>query len=172
MNEHLNDLIRKAVEYQQALEHSKLQIEENRKTWNAETNPLIVNTFKTIAQNVPNLNWEIKRIDGMENLDILTLGFKNDSSGIVGQVEGVLKFFAKIGGKLIYSQVYNGDIYALIDYPHVEHHVERQSPKFVGKFQPAQITEDVILDHINEFLSEMLSWEEGTRKLIGFFNSK
>ena len=152
------------------MENSKVTIEDNRKVWNLETNDLILNTFKGMAQSVPNLNWEIRKVDAMENLDILMLGFKNESSGIVGQVQGVFKFFAKVSGKLIYSQVYNGEIYVLIDYPHVEHHVERQAPKFIGKFLPAQITEDLVLDHIYEFLDEMLAWESGTRKLIGFNN--
>jgi hypothetical protein len=170
LNPHFQDIVNKAIAYQNALESSKLSIEENRKVWNAQTNHLITEIFQVIAQNVPNLNWEVKKIDGMENLDILMLGFKNESSGIVGQVQGVFKFFSKISGKLIYSQVYNSEVYVLIDYPHVEHHVERQTPKFLGKFLPAQITHDIVLDHINEFLEEMLNWESGTRKLIGFFN--
>jgi hypothetical protein len=170
MNKHLEEIIEKAIAYQTALESSKKQIEENRKVWNAETNKLIVETFQCVTQKVPNINWEIKNVGAMENLDLLSLGFKSESSGIVGQVEGVFKFFAKIGGKLIYSQVYNGEIYVLIDYPHIEGHVERQSPKFLDKYEPSQISADIILDHINIFLEEMLSWESGTRKLIGFVN--
>jgi hypothetical protein len=170
MNNHFQDILNKAFEYEKALEISKVTIEENRKFWNAQTNQLILGTFKGVAQSVPNLDWEVRKVDAMENLDILMLGFKNESSGIVGQIQGVLKFFAKVSGKLIYSQVYNGEVYVLIDYPHVEHHVERQQPKFIGKFRPDEITVDLVLDHINEFLEEMLGWESGTRKLIGFFN--
>ena len=152
------------------METNKVTIEENRKLWNAETNNLILGTFQGVAKNVPNLNWEIRKVDAMENLDILMLGFKNESSGIVGQVQGVFKFFAKVSGKLMYSQVYNGEVYVLIDYPHVEHHVERQQPKFIGKFRPDEISVDLVLNHISDFLEEMLGWESGTRKLIGFFN--
>ena len=171
MNEHLQEIINKALVYQSTSENSKKQIDENRKIWNAGISELILNTFLDVANTAPQLNWEVKKIDSIENLDILSLGFKNESSGIVGQVSGVLKFFSKIGGRLIYSQVYNGDIYALIDYPHVENHVERLNPKFLGKFKPNQISSDLILDHISVFLDEMQDWESGTRKLIGFLNS-
>lgn len=170
MDKHLEEIISKAVDYQKAIEQNNVIIEDNRKTWNASTNGLIFETFLCVTQNVPNLNWELRRVEAMENLDIIVLGFKNESSGIVGQIQGVLKFFAKISGKLVYSQVYNGEVYVLIDYPYVENHVERQQPKFVGKFRPSDIDKDLILDHINEFLNEMLKWESGTRKLIGFSN--
>ena len=93
MNNHFQDILNKAFEYEKALETSKVTIEENRKLWNAETNNLILGTFQGVAKNVPNLNWEIRKVDAMENLDILMLGFKNESSGIVGQVQGVFKFF-------------------------------------------------------------------------------
>ena len=170
MSNHFQEILNKALEYEKALAKSKITIEENRKIWNQQTNDLILGTFKGVAQNLPNLNWEIRKVEAMENLDVLMLGFKNESSGIVGQFQGVFKFFAKVSGKLIYSQVYNGEVYALIDYPHVEHHVERQAPKFIGKFEPSEITQDLVLNHINEFLEEMLNWESGTRKLIGFNN--
>jgi len=171
MNSHLNEILEKALEYQKVLEDSKSSIEENRKEWNARTSKIIIETFQIVAQSAPALNWEIKKIEAMENLDVITLGFKSESSGIVGQVQGFFKFFAKVSGKLIYSQVYNGEIYALIDYPHVEHHVERQAPKFLDKFTPFQMSADIVLDHINTFFDEMLIWESGTRKLIGFVNS-
>ncbi len=171
MNSHLQEIINKAVDYQKALEKNKTEIEKNRKDWNDSTNALIYETFQSVAKNVPNLNWEVKKVEAMENLDVIVLGFKNEPSGIAGQIQGVLRFFAKISGKLIYSQVYNGEVYVLIDYPHVENHVERQPPKFIAKYKPSQISEDLILDHINEFLDEMHNWESGTRKLIGFSNS-
>lgn len=171
MSNHLQEIIEKATAYQQSLEKSKAAIEENRRVWNAETNKLIKSVFNAVVQQSPQLNWDPRYIEALENLDLLTLGFKSESSGIVGQIRGVFKFFAKESGRLAYAQVYNGEIYVSITYPHVENHVEQQAPKFLGKFCPCDITTDIVLNHIDDFLEEMLNWESGTRKIIGFFNS-
>ncbi len=170
MDQHLKEICEKATAYKDALESNRARIEEHRRTWNSSTKDLILDTFREVRVNVKGLNWDIQIIDQMENVDVLTLGFQSEASGIVGRVKGVFKFFAKQSGRLIYNQVYNGDIYVSISYPHVEHHVAQQQPKFIGKFEPAEFNKDMVLDHIEEFLDEMSNWEGGTRKLIGFGN--
>lgn len=168
MDQHLKEICDKAQSFKDALEKNKSRIDVHRKEWDNSSKPTILNTFREIKVNVNGLDWEIQLVDNMENVDVITLGFKSEASGIVGRVEGVFKFFAKESGRLIYNQVYNGEIYVSITYPHVEHHVAQQQPKFVGKFEPNQINKDLILDHVSEFLDEMFNWEGGTRKLIGF----
>ena len=171
MSKTLQEVLAKAANYQQALVESKAAIAENRKVWNATTNNLIKSVFMTVVQQAPQLNWDPRFVEALENMDVLTLGFKSESSGIVGQINGVFKFFAKESGRLVYSQVYNGEIYVGITYPYVENHVEQQPHKFIGKFCPCDITVEMVLEHIDEYLEEMSTWETGTRKIIGFFNS-
>jgi hypothetical protein len=170
MDQHLKEICEKAQAFKDALEKNKALIDEHRKDWNNTTKNLILSTFREVKVNVGGLNWDIQLVDAMENVDVITLGFQSEPSGIVGRVQGVFKFFAKESGRLIYNQVYNGEIYVSITYPHVEHHVAQQQPKFIGKFEPSELNHDLILDHISEFLDEMFNWEGGTRKLIGFGN--
>ena len=62
-------------------------------------------------------------------------------------------------GSLIYQQLFNGKIMALINLPYIEKYGQPQEPRSVAIFRPDEITEEQIAAHLAEFLGDLTMWE-------------
>lgn len=74
------------------------------------------------------------------------------------------------GGTLHYVLNHRGKVLVMIEYPYVEDMVEQNSPMVINNaaYDPKEITRELIWEHFNQFLREMLRWESGAADVIGF----
>ena len=153
--------------------HSLQKIQKRHQEWTQTTKNLILQTLDKIVQSVPN-EWYVGLQEYNEkapqsiNLESASLHLKNMYSGIVYKTIDSVKSYVKYGGMLSYAQTYNRTITVSIYYPHIEQWVEKREPLFLGNFEPSEITEDLILKHLEDFLNAMTEWEDNERDPIGF----
>lgn len=148
-------------------------IESNRMTWDQHLRPLILKTFKSVRKKI-DLNLKIREIKEIRNLGAIRLTFGYLNSGLFVEKKKHKQeippmVLIKKGGYLSYSQIANGKISVFIHYPYIEE-IYGESDKIleVGIFSPEEITRDMIMGHIEQFLDEIVKWEKEEKKLIGF----
>jgi hypothetical protein len=74
------------------------------------------------------------------------------------------------GGMLTYLLTHRGKVLPVIVYPFVEGQVEQGKPLVIGNesIEPSAITKELIWQHFETFLDEMLKWETNASNPIGF----
>ena len=63
-------------------------------------------------------------------------------------------------GSLVYQQLFNGKIIALISYPTIENYGQPQPPKQIGIYRPEELKEPFFVRHMEEFMKEVTKWED------------
>jgi len=144
------------------------KIEERRLLWNSEIKSKIIN-YLSIIQKTYGLDWQVQRIENLKNYQTINISFNTTSSGIVeindnDSDEKGWRKFVKYGGYLAYSQLYHGKISVFIGYPYIDEWVEQMENKFINLYDPNEINEDLIENHVITFLDDMAEWE-GTFKV-------
>jgi hypothetical protein len=130
-----------------------------RKEWKAGTKNLVFDTLTKIVQ-ITGMGAEVRKEEKLDGMEMVFLVFKKRESGIFEHFEDTVRPYMKEGGYLFYTQIYNGKISIFISLPVIENFIERTKPKPVGIFEPAELTEEIIIDHVSQFLKEMASWED------------
>jgi len=112
--------------------------------------------------------------DQVNNLGSITLNLGREKSGIGEKIEdGSIRPFIKHNGVLLYQQLFNGKIQVMIVYPFIEGYGQPGPPKTIAIYRPEEITEAFITRHVEEFIREIINWEdfdddEPSRTPIGF----
>src|SRR5205807_1355443 len=103
-----------------------------------------------------------------KNLEAVYLTFNGQMTGIItGTPTGGMKGYFKKGGALIYSQGHNGKIVVWISYPYVEDLEEKPTEKHLANAEPSELTEPMILAHVEVFIKEITNHENQSRGKIG-----
>lgn len=131
-----------------------------RKNW-GEVHDLITNTLETIIKKTK-LNAFVEIKDDIENLEIITLSLGTEVSGIAEKFPGnkTKRPFIKNNGALIFQQLFNGKIMSMIMYPYIEGYGQPKPPRTVEIVRPEELTEGFILRYVEEFLKEIIEWED------------
>jgi hypothetical protein len=156
--------LEKVGKYKEAL----AQIAENRKLWKDKTKDLIYDTL-VACKSGTDLDWQVQKVERIENLQAVNIHFNKQPSGFVEHTNSGVKAHVKKGAALCFSQAYNGQIFIIYSYPHVDEWVEQLADKTVEKMAPSVLTEDFIVSHLGKFLTEMTFWESSNMSTrIGF----
>lgn len=168
-----NNRIQQLIKLSEELKSIYGEIESNRANWDQYLRPLILKTFKSIQKKI-DLNLKIREINEIKNLEAIRLTFGYLNSGLfVEQKKHKQEIppmvLIKKGGYISYSQIANGKISVFIHYPYIEDiYGEPDKILELGIFAPMEITRDLILGQIEQFLDEIVKWEKEEKKLIGF----
>lgn len=132
-----------------------------RVKWGEEIHDLISNTLETIIKKTK-LNAFVEVKDDIENLEIITLSLGSEVSGIAEKFPGnkTKRPFIKNNGALIFQQLFNGKIMTMILYPYIEGYGQPKPPKTVEIVRPEELTDDFIVRYVEEFLQEIIEWED------------
>ena len=145
----------KARQYRDALQNTA----RFRLIWQEGVQKNLVTWLKELAQNC-NLTVEIEErmeVEGLESV-IFSLGLV--PSGLKEILEGNnRRDLMRQNGSLIYQQLFNGRVMALINLPYIEKYGQPQEPRSVAIFSPDEITEDKVANHVAEFLTDLTMWE-------------
>src|SRR5690606_35134973 len=84
------------------------------------------------------------------------------SSGLSESLENtdLKNTMVKNNGSLIYQQLFNGKIMVMLLSPNIEGYGEAKPPKSLEIICPDETTEDLILNHIERMLQDIVEWED------------
>ncbi len=150
-------LSEKLSAYQQVLMNTTVF----RKAWTVSVKEKIRNTLQDFIAS-SGLNARIIENTDMENLESITMDLGRSSSGIAQSKDTaeIRNFMIKNNGGLIYQQLFNGKIMAMVNQPHIEGYGERKEPQFVEIVTPDEINEVLVLEHVEIMLEILTQWED------------
>lgn len=143
-----------------------------RQAWNAELKVSVKQTLEKIIRET-GLKAEVIEKNEFENLEAVALTLGQADSGIYELLElGAKRSFVKDLGLLVFQQLYNGKIIVMVNYPSIDTYGEPNPPKTLAIYRPEELSEGVIINCVEDFLTEILTWEDiddtETGNRIGF----
>lgn len=159
---HLVELL--SVRYNEA--HEKINL--RRELWSSTIRDFVYEVLERIRKTANLIDLDTVKVLDIKNLESVSFGFHNANSGIEENTEQGVKSFMKYGGRLCFSQLYNGKIAAVVIYPFIETYVEQIENKILGVNEPNDIIEDLIVDYYEKFIEEIIVWETNDRKPVGY----
>ncbi len=141
-----------------------LQVKQNthdyRDQWAAETKELITSTLQKIIDETA-IDAEIEIKDSVENLEVIVFNLGRIKSGIREKLDAdESRSVVRNNGMLVYQQLFNGKIVVLLVQPFLEGYGEPQQPKSLEIVRPSELNEGFIVRHVEEFLKELVAWED------------
>lgn len=149
------------------------EVDQYRIFWAENLKPLLIKTFKKVKKSLE-LNLKIRTNEDIKNLESIRLTFGYLNSGLLIEpkksMQGVpAMVLVKKGGDLVYSQMANGKISAYIHFPYIEGIFGDPGRILeIGVFLPVDINQELIMEHIEIFLEQIVKWEKEEKTLIGF----
>ncbi|MFM8371120.1 MAG: hypothetical protein ACKOCO_01945 [Bacteroidota bacterium] len=151
----LASLQAKAQQYREALQNTA----RYRMIWQEGVKANLVSWLKELAQSC-NLTVEIEERMEVEGLESVIFSLGLEPSGLKEILEGNnRRDLMRQNGSLIYQQLFNGKIMALINLPYIEKYGQPQEPRSLAIFRPDEMTEEHIAAHLAEFLGDLTMWE-------------
>jgi len=90
----------------------------------------------------------------------LQFTFGKTNSGFTNGEGESASILTKIGGCLIYRQLYNGKIKVLIGLPYIDRIRPQQSLIEIAVLGPRDISQQLVAEHFEAFLEKITDWEE------------
>lgn len=153
----ITNIQNKVEKYNTILDNTK----NYRKKWKPEMKKLITETLEEIIKQT-NLNAFLDFSDDIENLEVITFSLGTEVSGISEKFPGnkTKRPFIKNNGSLIFQQLFNGKLMVMILYPYIEGYGQPKPPKNVEIVRPEELNEGFIIRYVEEFLQEIIEWED------------
>ena len=142
-------------------------IEKRRETWQKTTKKRICDTLEEMKGAV-DMGWTVGTYEHKKNLESIYITFPNKQSGIPMLKEEGESEHIKFGGYLCYTQSSNGKVHVWINFPTIEKIKDQEERKVLGEYDPSDIAEDMIVGDVEQFLVEMVKWENYHKEPIGF----
>lgn len=162
------NFMNKVKQYQQVLQNTR----DFRQLW-VTLKDLIMNKLGELNE-ASKLNASIEVRDDFENMEAVVFDLGIEESGISSKLNHhIKKALVKNRGALVYQQLFNGKVMVLIQYPVIEGFGEPRQPKTIAIYRPDEISEPFIVRHLEEFMQEILTWEDyddNAPQKIGFSN--
>lgn len=140
------------------LKESLTGIDSRRTAWNNGVRDFIENILKVIV-NKYDLNWSVGINEQVKNMESVSIYFHQGYSGHIIDTGDKKKALIKKGAALVFSQVYNGEIFVTMYFPHIDDVTTTTYPETIGRESPVSITEEYIYKMVNIFLSKLNEWE-------------
>jgi len=120
---------------------------------------VILDTLNHIKAEVQ-MDVKIKVEDKMEGMEVIYLSYGKEDSGIFEKIGKTKRPVIKEGGHLFYTQLYNGKVGVWKTLPNIKKLMNAQAPQKLGLFEPEEITEELIISQVAEFLQSLATWED------------
>ena len=153
----LRTIKRKVNEYQEIIENTK----SYRADWPSTIIPQLEKVLNLVVKE-SNLNAKIIVKDAMENLNIVMLSLGQEYSGISEKLEDsdTKRQMIKNNGSLVFQQLFNGKILVMVMFPFIENYGQPQQPKTLEILRPHELSDNMILRYVEEFLRDVIEWED------------
>ncbi len=131
-----------------------------RKEWNKKLKKMIIDNLEKIVEE-SGLDAEVIVHDQFEGLEAISLSTGAKESGIFEKVgEGVKKPLVRMGGMLMFQQLFNGKVSIWVNYPYIEGIGDPKAPKMLEIVRPHELKEVNILRYAEQFVDSITEWED------------
>ena len=152
----LHNLKIKVNNYNKILENTRTY----RQVWKDSLKAFIVKRLEIIVAET-GLDAKVEIKENVDNLEAVVLSLGTEVSGISEKInEDTMRPMIKNNGVLIYQQLFNGKVQVMLVYPFIEGYGKPQPPKIVSIYRPEEVKEPFIIRHVEEFLKEVILWED------------
>jgi hypothetical protein len=160
LEEHVND-------YRESIK----TVVDKKIQWESTAKKRIIRVLKSIAKSY-NIGWKVQELNWIYNNEAVNITFNSFPSDLIDCTNKVPTYQFIQGGALVFSQSYSGDVYVIVLFPFVEQLQMENSSIELGFYNPAEITEKLIIEKVDEFLKEMIKWEVPSYKTTLGFHHK
>ena len=155
MDQYAN-LLAKVGQYNQILKNTQ----EYREVWQNELKDEICKELKNIKDTV-GIEADIDVRSDLVNLEAIVFSLGRSKSAIAQKINDEESHpVVKFNGTLVYQQLFNGKLMVTIHYPFLEGLTKPKPPRMVEILRPEELTIPFISRHMEEFLKEIISWED------------
>ena len=154
----------------QHLEERVIDYKESIKTvvdkkilWETKTKILISNTLQAICNHY-NIGWKVQELTWIGTNEAINITFDSFPKELIDCTNQIPAYQFIIGGALVFSQSYSGDVHTFILFPYLDQIPIENSSVELETYDPNAITEKLIIEKVDEFLKEMIKWEVPTTK--------
>jgi hypothetical protein len=151
----LANIQNKVNQYHQILENT----EQYRKDWHASLKQGISDQLEHIIKET-GLQAKVEIKTELQHMEGIALSLGHVESGISEKIGDAKRVLIKSNGNLVYQQLFNGKVMVTIMYPFIEGLGQPRPPKNVEILRPAELKPPFILRHVEEFLKEIIGWED------------
>jgi hypothetical protein len=150
----IENLAGRIVDYKKSIEI----VIEKKLLWNTKTKSLLLKVLNKITSNY-DIGWRVQELNWISTNEAINITFDSFPSELLSITNKIPEYQFIKGAALVFSQAYNGDIYILILFPIVENISIEKSSIDLGIYNPTKISEELIVEKVDEFLKEMIEWE-------------
>lgn len=163
--EHLQERVH---DYQDSI----LAVTKKKQKWTDSTKKLIQNTLQKVVKEYA-IGWRVQELNWMNMNEAVNLTFESFPPALLEETNKCPSYPFIPGGALVFTQAYSGDIYIFITLPIVDELVAADNTIDLQFYPPEKITEKLVIEKVDEFLKEMITWEVPSleKKRLGFVNS-
>lgn len=151
----ISNVQNKVNQYHKILENTL----QYRKEWHNRLKEMIINQLNSIVD-ATGLKAKVEEKTELLHLEAVGLSLGHVESGISEKVGDTKRELIKSNGTLVYQQLFNGKVMVTIAYPFIEGLGQPKQPKNLEILRPAELKEAFIIRHVEEFLKEVIAWED------------
>jgi len=154
--EHLEGRI---TDYKKSIE----TVIEKKILWKTKIKSLLVKTLQDIVKK-HTIGWCVQELNWIGTNEAVNITFESFPVELMEKINQMPNYQFIQGGALVFSESYNGNVRITILFPLIENISIEDSSMELGIFSPAEITEKLIVEMVDEFLKEIIKWELPAQK--------
>jgi len=154
--EHLEGRI---TDYKKSIE----TVIEKKILWKTKIKSLLVKTLQDIVKK-HTIGWCVQELNWIGTNEAVNITFESFPVELMEKINQMPNYQFIQGGALVFSESYNGNVRITILFPLIENISIEDSSMELGIFSPAEITEKLIIEMVDEFLKEIIKWELPAQK--------
>lgn len=159
--EHLEERI---IDYKNSIK----TVVEKKLCWQNQTKNLLITTLNAIVKQY-NIGWRVQELNWINTNEAINITLESFPPDLLENTNKVESFQFIKGGSLVFSQSYNGDVNVFILYPILDNVIDNSNETAVETYAPEAINEKLIIEKVDDFLKEMISWEvPSIKNKVGF----
>lgn len=150
----IENLEGRIIDYKKSIEI----VIEKKILWNTKTKYLLLKVLNKITGNY-DIGWRVQELNWISTNEAINITFDSFPKELMSKTNKIPEYQFIKGAALVFSQAYNGDIYILILFPIIENISIEKSSIDLGVYNPTKISEELIVEKVDEFLKQMIEWE-------------
>ena len=154
--EHLEGRI---TDYKKSIE----TVIEKKILWKTKIKSFLVKTLQNIVDK-HSIGWCVQELNWISTNEAVNITFESFPVELMEKINQMPNYQFIQGGALVFSQSFNGNVRITILFPLIENISIEESSMELGVFSPAEITEKLIVEMVDEFLKEIIKWELPAQK--------
>ena len=141
---------------------------EKKTLWETKTKALIIRTLKAICKQY-DIGWNVQELKWLVTNEAVNITFDSFPRELIDCTNQIPAYQFMVGGALVFSQSYSGDVHTFILFPYLDQTPVENSSIELEIYDPKSITKKLVIEKVDEFLKEMIKWEiPNTRNKLGY----